>query len=102
MNEAQVLECVVFQTVDGVDRDEFLAAANTMTEWASSQDGFIDRERYDAGDGRWIDTLKWATMTDALAATEQIGQAPEASPFFATLNMATVQMMHGQPVLDPQ
>ena len=97
---AHVLECVLFEVATGVDRDEFVAAADAMTAWARTQRGFLGRELYEVGDGRWIDTVSWATMDDAHAAAAAIGDAPAAAGFVSKIDGPTVQMLHGTPVLD--
>lgn len=93
-----VLECVVFDTVDDADRDVFIDAARAVTDWVSAQPGFVDRELYEVGDGRWIDTVRWASLDDAHAAAQLIGSVETLGAFMSMIDGPTIQMMHGHPV----
>jgi len=94
MNE--VLECVVFATVDGVDRDDFMEAVEESMHWARAQEGFVSRELFETDDGRWIDTVRWASMDAAHAAAAGIGTAPATQAFVAKIDGPSVQMLHAR------
>ncbi len=96
---AHVLECVIFELAPGAERHGFVAAADAVTGWASSQPGFVARELYEVGDGRWIDTVRWATIDDATAAAAAIGTSSDVGEFMSMIDGPSVQMMHGHPVL---
>jgi hypothetical protein len=90
---------VIFELTAGAERDEFVVAADAVTEWASSQPGFVDRELYEVGDGRWIDTVRWETLDDATAAASAIGTAADVGEFVSMIHGPSVQMLHGHSVL---
>lgn len=94
MNE--VLECVIFATADGVDRHNFMEAAEASMQWARSQEGFVSRELFETDDGRWIDTVRWASMDAAHAAAAGIVTAPETQAFVSKIDGPSVQMMHAR------
>jgi hypothetical protein len=94
-----VIECVVFSPTDGVDRDVFLAAAAGINGWARSQEGFVSRELFEVGDGRWIDMVRWATMDDALAAAEIAMTSDVCAGFFGLIDMDSAVMLHGTPIM---
>jgi hypothetical protein len=89
---------VIFELTAGAERDEFVAAAGAVTDWASRQPGFVDRELYEVGGGRWIDTVRWSTIDDATAAASAIGTASDVGDFTSMIHGPSVQMMHGHPV----
>lgn len=94
MNE--VLECVVFATIEGVDRDDFMEAAEASMQWARAQEGFVSRELFETDDGRWIDTVRWASMDAAHRAAAGIGTAPATQAFVSKIDGPSVQMMHAR------
>jgi hypothetical protein len=95
-----VLECVIFRpNADGADRDVFVAAAAGINEWARSQRGFVSRELFEVGDGRWIDVVRWATMPDAHAAAAAATVSESCAAFFGLIDMDDVTMLHGTPAI---
>lgn len=94
MNE--VLECVIFATADGVSSDDFMEAAEASMHWARAQAGFVSRELFETDDGRWIDTVRWASMDAAHAAAAAIGTAPETQAFVSKIDGPSVQMFHAR------
>jgi len=96
----EVLECVIFATSDGVDRDDFIVAAEASMQWARTQEGFVSRELFETDDGRWIDTVRWASMDAAHAAAAGIGTAPETQAFISKIDGPSVQMMHARRAAD--
>ena len=94
-----VVECVVFGPAEGVDRAEFVAAAASISEWARAQPGFVSRELFEAGEGRWIDIVRWATMDDALAAAQAAMASTTCAGFFGLIDVGSMQTLHGESVL---
>lgn len=96
-----VLECVVFELNDGVDRTEFLTAADGVSAWVRTQPGFVSRELFEVDGGRWVDLVRWSTMPDATSAADRIGESAACGRFMAMLDVASVQMLHGHPAMVP-
>lgn len=93
----RVLELVVFKTLSGVKREEFLEKNGPVSMWISEQPGFISRDlSYDAEGNRWVDVLWWRTMDEALAASERAVHSDTCSPFFALIDMDDMLMLHGE------
>lgn len=90
----QVIECVTFRLMDGIDPSGFARMAEDLNTWISRQPGFIARALSCAADGEWIDHITWASMEDAEAAAAKVEQAPEAGPFMSAIMPATVTMRH--------
>lgn len=95
------LECVVFELNDGVDRTEFLTAADGVSAWVRTQPGFVSRELFEVDGGGWVDHVRWSTMTDAMSAAERIGESAACGRFMAMIDSASVQMLHGHPAMVP-
>jgi hypothetical protein len=94
-----VIECVLFSPTDGVDRAEFVAAAAGVSTWARAQPGFVSRELFEVGDGRWIDVVRWATLPDAHVAAESAMTSELCGPFFSMIEMSSMTMLHGTPAI---
>ena len=63
-----IIEFVTFTLNDGVSREDFAAAARSMSAWVSSQPGFVRRRLSCTEDGTWLEHIEWASMADAKAA----------------------------------
>lgn len=100
-HEEHVLELVVFGLADGATREELLATTDGVTEWAAEQPGFVSRELYAAGD-KWIDVVRWRSMADAERAAAAAESSPRCAPMFGLVDMASVVMLHGEPVGPPE
>lgn len=92
-----ILECVVFDVVEGTEHDDFVDAARAVTDWLAIQPGFLGRELYEVEDRRWIDTVRWTSLDDALNAAQHIGTVASLGSFMSMIDAPTVQMMHGRP-----
>jgi antibiotic biosynthesis monooxygenase (ABM) superfamily enzyme len=99
---SKVLELVVFKLRDGTKREEFLATADGVSEWARTQPGFISRElAYDAEGNRWIEVIWWKTMDDAKASAEAALSSESCAPMFALIDEESTLMIHGEPAIAP-
>lgn len=93
--QGTVLELVVFGLRPDVEVGEFVAVAGEVSNWLALQPGFVSRELFDVGDQRWIDTVRWVTMEQALAAAEVMMSSSECGRFMEMLDQSSVQMFHG-------
>jgi hypothetical protein len=98
---SKVLELVVFKLKEGATREELLATADAVSDWAESQAGFISRElSYDAEGDRWIEVVWWKTMEDAHAAAELALGSESCTPMFALIDEESTLMVHGELAID--
>ena len=86
------LEMVAFTLAPNADKDAFVRAAPSVTEWAATQPGFQYRTLVDRGEHGWIDMLWWASEADARAAADRIGQEMMSSTFMQMIDPATVKI----------
>ena len=91
---ASCLEMVAFTLTPQADKDTFVAAAPSVTEWASKQPGFQYRTLVDRGEHGWIDMIWWSSETDAKAAADKIGQELMSSPFMQMIDPTSVKVEH--------
>lgn len=89
-----VIETVTFKLNEGVTREEFAEAAQTMNSFVTAQHGFIARRLSCSEDGEWIEHIEWADMGAAEAAASKIGKVESNRPFLAAINGSTVTMRH--------
>lgn len=92
----RVTETVMFRLNDGVTETDFLAAAQTVMAFVEAQTGFVRRRLSCTEDGTWIDTIEWASMTDAKRAAAEIGKADAASGFLTAIDGPSVKLMHSE------
>ncbi len=95
-----VLESAAFALNVGVTREAFLATVPGMSSWAAEQPGFVSRELFEVGDGRWIDIVRWATMADAMRAGEVFMESEACRLSFALMDKSSIQVVHGTPVIE--
>jgi hypothetical protein len=95
-----VLESALFALKDGVTREAFMATVESMSQWAAEQQGFVSRELFEVGDGRWIDIVRWATMADAMHAGEVFMESEACRISFALMDESSVQVTHANPVIE--
>ncbi len=79
--QAPVLEMVLFRLQPGVSQETMLVLADEMQNWLNEQPGYLSRELFMGEDGQWLDTVHWASMSEALAASERIFAQPFAANF---------------------
>jgi hypothetical protein len=91
----EVLEVVRFGVLPGVDTSLVAGRAAAIAGWLSDQPGFVSRVLAGPDEaGRWTDVVRWRSAEDAHRAASGFGGAPEAGPFIALLDGATVEMQH--------
>jgi hypothetical protein len=95
-----VLESAAFGLKAGVTREAFLDTVPGMSNWAAEQPGFVSRELFEVGDGRWIDIVRWATTSDAMRAGEVFMESEACRISFALMDESSVQVLHASPVID--
>jgi heme-degrading monooxygenase HmoA len=98
----RALEIVVFKLNEGATREQLLATAGPVSDWAAEQPGFVSRElAYDAEGDRWIDVVWWESMEEAHAAAERAMSSESCAPMFALIDMESTLMVHGEPAIEP-
>lgn len=88
-----VLERVRFKTLPGIDEAAFLKAAESTSEWAKKQPGFMYRTLVKDGD-HWEDLVYWDNEANAKAAGEAFMGASENADLGAMIAPDTVVMSH--------
>ncbi|MDJ0755746.1 MAG: hypothetical protein QNJ45_19625 [Ardenticatenaceae bacterium] len=94
---SNTIEIVLFELVDGVAEDDFLAAVDAMQDDLNQMSGYIDRELSRDKNGRWVDVLHWASLDEAMAAAEALMSWPSGQKFGSMIDPESIQMLHTQP-----
>ncbi|HEV2757660.1 MAG TPA: hypothetical protein VG318_18015 [Actinomycetota bacterium] len=98
--ERQVVEIAIFKTKEGVTRDQLLATAGAVSEWATAQPGFVSRDlTYSADTDTWIDVVYWDSLDAAHAAAEAATTSESCAPMFAAIDLEGTQMLHGERII---
>jgi hypothetical protein len=96
--DAPVAEIVTFRLISGTTGPAFLAAARATGPLLAAEPGFLSRHLSQGADGTWTDHVTWASLPEAEAAASRIMSAPEAQPFLAAIDPASIVMRH-EPIL---
>jgi hypothetical protein len=98
MQEAKVVEVVLFKLNEGVTVETFVASAAVTEEKVRQYSGFIKRQLSQGEDGQWLDLLWWESLEEAHQAAENIMQDTSCVPFMQAINPDTMQMFHMNPI----
>jgi hypothetical protein len=94
-----VLELVVFELANGVTQEEFLPAADTVSEWVKTQPGFQSRElSFSPETDRYVEAVYWDTLDQAVAASTASETSDACIPLFAMIAMESATFLHTQPL----
>ena len=93
-----VAEIVTFRLAPGTTDPAFLAAASATGPLLAAEAGFLSRRLSRGADGTWTDHVTWTSLPEAAAAAGRIMDAPEAQPFLAAIDPASITMRH-EPIL---
>ncbi|HEX6177382.1 MAG TPA: hypothetical protein VF057_03425 [Thermoanaerobaculia bacterium] len=94
----QCHEIVISRAAEGTSRNELVAAARRLQEWAARQPGFVHRTLVDGGDGTWVDIVVWRSEADAKAAAAAFQSNPAAREVARMLDANSVRVLHGESV----
>jgi hypothetical protein len=93
---AEILELVLFRALPGVADSQVLAAADALQRDVEGLPGYLSRRLLKAGDGTWVDTVRWTSLDAALAAAGAIEAKPSAHAFMQIVDPQSIQMLHAQ------
>jgi hypothetical protein len=79
--QAPVLEMVLYRLQPGVSSETILALSDEIQGWLEQQPGYLRRQLFRAEDGQWLDLVYWASMAEAVTASQQIFTQPFAANF---------------------
>ena len=92
--QTHVMETVLFKLKDGVTTDAFLKAAAASVTYVESCSGFISRRLSGAAGTQWVETIEWASLADAEAASAGLAAAEGIGDFLAAVDETSVAMHH--------
>lgn len=92
------LELVVFKLKDGATPEQLLATVGGVSEWVSTQPGFVSRDlAYAEADDRWIDVVWWRSRADAESAAAAAMSSPSCTPMFDLIDSDSMLFLHAEP-----
>lgn len=98
MSDDPTLELVVFQKKPEVDENDFLEAAKSIDGFLQRVGGFIRRELWITGEGRFVDTVWWDSLPAALHAADEILEDPATRRFIGMIDRSRNTMAHARRV----
>jgi hypothetical protein len=99
--QAEVLEIVRFGVNAGVGPERLREAGAALAPWLAHQPGFLGRTLSgpDAA-GRYVDVVRWRSLTEARAAGARIMAEPCAAGFMALIDPSVLEMEHLEVAVD--
>lgn len=97
--EVGIVEIVQFRLADGVDRDQFIAAAANTMPTLCTMDGFIGRVLSEGEDGSWTDHVRWTDTEAAQAAMAASMENEALLPFIMSVDPETMTLTYQVPVV---
>jgi hypothetical protein len=91
-----VHEVVHFNAVANATPAAMAEAAQGMSGWLQSLPGFVQRRLSVSADGRFTDVVEWRDMASAREAAALFPTVPQALAFMALIDMASINMSHGE------
>lgn len=98
MQQAKVIEVVLFELNDGVSPESFIASAAATEKKVRQYSGFIKRQLSQGENGHWVDLVWWESLEEAHQAAEDIMKDTSCAPFMQAIKPDTMQMFHLNPV----
>lgn len=95
-----IVELVRFRLMTGTDAEAFAESARALDALVKTWPGFVSRTLSGGKDGPYTDHIVWRDMASAQAAARSLPATPEAAPFMAAIDMASVEMSHSPVVND--
>lgn len=97
----EVLDLVIFTLKGDATREQFLGTVDAVSQWARSQPGFVSRDlSYNADQGKWIEMVRWVSVSDADTAAQVEMTAEECLPMFALIDTESMLYLRGDPAID--
>lgn len=97
--EAGVIEIVQFRLAEGVNREDFVAAATDTMPALCATDGFIGRILSEGEDGSWTDHVGWTSLDAAQAAMAGAMENAALAPFIMSIDPDSMVLSHQAPVM---
>lgn len=95
MSATPVYEIVTYKLNAGVAPEAFRAMAARMDPVIRAFPGLRSREvLHDAAKDEWAELCLWSSLEAALDAAQKAMASPELAPYFALMDMASIDMRH--------
>lgn len=95
MSSHPVYEIVTYGLAPGVSPDDFRAMAARMDPVIRAYPGLVAREvLHDEERGAWVELCRWASLREAQDAARAALEDPALAPYFAMMDMASLDMRH--------
>lgn len=98
MNDAKIVEVVLFKPAPEVSEADVLKITSLMQTKIVNLPGYIDRQLLKNCEGQWIDLVWWENMELAQAASDVILQDADLAPHLSLFKDAEVTMLHLEPM----
>lgn len=97
--EVGVIEIVQFRLAEGVNREDFVAAAADTMSALCATGGFIGRILSEGEDGSWTDHVRWTNADAAQAAMAGAMENAALMPFIMSIDPDSMVLSYQAPVM---
>ena len=94
MEQAKIIEMVMWKSVEGIAPEEAKKSITKLNEFVSKQSGFIARKTAMAEDGKFLDIVYWTDLKSAKDASEKAMKTEELMPIFSTIDQTEMMFQH--------
>ena len=94
MEQAQIIEMVMWKSVEGIAQEDAKKSITKLNAFVSEQPGFVARKTALAEDGKFLDIVYWKDLKSAKNASEKAMKTEELIPIFSTIDQKEMVFQH--------
>lgn len=98
MQNAKIVEIVLFKPAPEVSEADVLKTTAMMQAKVVTMPGYIDRQLLKNSDGQWVDLVWWESLEQAQAAAEAIMGDEDLAPYMFVFDNGEMTMLHLTPM----
>jgi len=96
MEQAKVIEMVLFKVNENINPEVAQKELKTLNDFLADQEGFISRKTAVAEDGHYLDIVFWTDLTSAKTASDKAMQDPKTIRVFNKIHQEEMIFKHFQ------
>lgn len=94
MEQANIIEMVLWEFKEGVSVEEGKASVQKLNAFVRQQPGFISRKTALSKDGKFLDVVLWTDLESAQTASEKAMQNEMTTTIFSTMDQEGMLFQH--------
>ena len=94
MEQANIIEMVLWEFKEGVSLEEGKASVLKLNAFVQQQPGFISRKTALSKDGKFLDVILWTDLQSARTASKKAMQNEMTTTIFSTMDQEGMLFQH--------